>query len=155
MKTTLFSILLYFTTNNVSEFVKGKNFAGYIFDRSYNANFTILSQKERYTPTKENIRQVEIIINEQIDSLNKLRINQGDGCPIIDKKLKKYTRQYVGFINTKGEIVVWINLIWGRRHDKELSEKLVFMNGGCSSHWNVMVNLSTKELYDLQIGGIS
>ncbi len=133
--------------------VKGKGYEGYIFDSSYNIGFTFPSQKTRYTLTPENVSQVEKIITEKIKTLNKERINQGNECPIIDKNLRKYKRQYVGFTNIKEEVVVWANFVWKNSHKDQLDKEIIYGSDGCSHFWNVKVNITTQELFDLQING--
>jgi hypothetical protein len=87
--------------------------------------------------------------------LNVDLLNQVDGCPVIHKKLTKYKRQYVGIINQNGDMVVWVNFIWAKDKDsiKKLGDEIIIILDGCSYYWNVKVNLSSENLFDLSING--
>ena len=72
-----------------------------------------------------------------------------DNC-IID--LKKYKRQYIAVANNKGEKEVWINCFCGDwDKDSRLNPVLVMDGGKC--YFNLKINLTTKQSYDLMING--
>ena len=76
--------------------------------------------------------------------------------PINKKTLKKYVRQYVGYATEEGEIIIHIYLNKGIEVDKnKLSKEIIAVFGGGSNHWHVKINISTKELFDMQVNGIS
>lgn len=137
-------------------FIEGKRFEGYIFDKEHFALISIENQKTRYTPSKEEIYQAEEILSAQVEELNKSEglVNQVDNCPVIHKKLKKYKRQYMGFINDKGQVVIWINFVWNKDLEDRLSENIIQVQDGCSYYWNIKVNLDTEELYALSVNGV-
>lgn len=137
-----------------TNFIKGKNFSGYIFDSEKFALVSIENQVQRYTPTKEDICLAEKLLAKQIKDINKDQLNQTDGCPKIHKNLSKYVRQYVGFINDKQQKVIWINFIWENEiSDKKLQEDIIQSYDGCSYYWNVTVNLNNTQFYDLNVNG--
>jgi hypothetical protein len=72
---------------------------------------------------------------------------------VIDRKLKKYCRQYVGFVNSKGERVIWINLFWNKDLIDDAAKDIIRVNDGCSYYWNVGVNIDRKLICDLQVNG--
>ena len=127
---------------------------GYIFDSAYIALVSVENQKERYTPSEEDIRKAESIIKEKLKDANKQRINQTDNCPVIHKNLKKYMRQYVGFLNNDGQKIIWVNMIWKDKGIKDLGKEIITVLDGCSYYWNVKINLSEESLYDLDINGL-
>lgn len=112
-------------------------------------------EKERYSPTKEDVLKAEQLVKKQLISLNQPMLNQGGRCPIIHKNLSKYLRQYIGYIDQNGDRILWINYI--RRKEKDQASRLdkdvVLVLDGCSNYWNVKVNLSRERLYDLRING--
>jgi hypothetical protein len=149
---TFLIILIFGLFNNNSTPIEGKGFKGYIFDKNHFVLMTIDAQKERYTPSANDIFEAEAILKSQIKLLNVNLINQTNCCPIIHKKLRKYTRQYVGFKNTQNQRIIWVNLLWEKNIPEEkFSTGIIEGPGGCSYFWNVTVNLDTKLLYDLSV----
>lgn len=136
-----------------STYIKGKGYRGIIFDTSVFVLKSIKDQKDRHLLTKSDVEKAEQLLKNNLQALNQKKINQTAGCPIIHKKLKKFYRQYLGFINQKGEVIVWINCFW----DKELIERarseIIQVNDGCSYFWNIEVNITTCQLQDLEING--
>ena len=153
----IFCILLLLLPSQYSNsfFVKGKGFKGYVFDKDHFVMVSIKDQESRYTPTKEDIIKVESLLLDKLKSINIDLDNQGGNFPIIHKKLKKYTRQYVGFINSKCQKVIWINFIWNKRvESSKLSEDIYTILDGGSYYWEIKVNLEKMELFDLNVNGI-
>ena len=69
---------------------------------------------------------------------------------VID--LKHYKRQYIAFINEKGEKEVFINCFcrdWGKNWKKEI----IMVKDGGNCYFNLKINLTTKTQYDLQVNG--
>lgn len=65
-------------------------------------------------------------------------------------------RQYVGYSTEDGKIIIHIYLNKGIEMDKnKLSEDIIAVFGGGSNHWRVKINISTKELFDMQVNGRS
>ncbi|MGE5383670.1 MAG: hypothetical protein ACM3PX_09610 [Omnitrophica WOR_2 bacterium] len=140
--------------NDYPRMITGKGFKGYIFDKEHFVLISIENQSERYTPCNDDILLAEEILNEKIEIVNNPQLNQGDHCPIIHKNLKKYIRQYVGFINKNGEKVIWINFLWNDKGmQDEVSKDIINVLDGCSYYWQIEINLTKKELYNLCING--
>jgi len=77
-----------------------------------------------------------------------LKINVKDF--VID--LKKYKRQYIAVINSKGEKEVWVNCFcdtWKKNWRKEL----IFVLDGGNCYFNLKINLTKGEYYDLMVNG--
>ena len=100
---------LFFYNINEATYIKGKDFVGYIFNENHFVLMTIENQKTRYTPSKVDILILEQILKNKLRCENSEQTNQNNECPVINKNLKNYVRQYVGFINTEGEKIIWIN----------------------------------------------
>ena len=155
----LFLILFFCLTCTVgycqnSVHVKGKGYDGYIFNKDYDIFGTIEDQQSRYTPTIADIQNVERILK---DSINYIRANQVIcyKCPVIHKNLRKYKRQYVGYLNQKDEVIIWINFLKDHEESSELAEEVVFMLDGGSYYWSIYINLNKKELFNMKVNGIS
>jgi len=136
-----------------SRFIKNKNFEGYVFSDSEKLEFNSEISNNRFTPTNEEIILTENILKSDLFNLNKDRLNQVKSCPIIDKNLKKYIRQYLGYY-VNGEKVIWINFLWKKEKIDNINKKIIIVSDGCSYYWNVKVNISKHKLYDLLINGI-
>ena len=111
---------------------------------------------ERFTPSKSDIETAELALINQLASINTERHNQYD-TPVIDKNLIKYKRQYFGYIDSKGNKILFINCFWKRDKEDErlwLNERIMVLDGG-SYFWNIKFNLNTNELFDLDINGES
>ena len=136
-----------------SEYFKGRGYYGYAFNKDVLMVGSIENQKERYTPTKQDIKLCEEILKSHIDQyLSNLNM-----CTSISRKtLKKYARQYVGFINKDGDIIIWINMLYkGEFTKSELSKKVIFVYDGGDSYWNIYVNITKRYLYKLEINGVA
>jgi len=64
--------------------------------------------------------------------------------------LKKYVRQYVGYLTDNNEVVIWINFLHktycNENEDKNrLSEDIITVYGGGYYFWRISVNITTKE----------
>lgn len=156
MKMLLNVLIILFAINMQSScLIKGKGFKGYVFDKEHFVLMTIDNQSKRYTPDKQAVLLAEHLIKDRLESINTSLENQGGGCPVIHKNLKKYVRQYVGFITRDGERVIWVNFIWESsiNDEKRLSKDIETPLDGCSHYWNIKVNLDREELFDLNING--
>ncbi len=155
----ILQIVLALLLDPPSVYVKGKGYSGYIFKKEHfeKEHFVILfieNQQGRFTPTPEEVEVAEKMLKARLPELNKHKINQYGTCPNIEKKLKKYTRQYVGLMNKTNEKVVWINFIMiDKRDNFNASEDIIHVFDGCSYYWNVKVNLTTGEVFDLDVNG--
>jgi hypothetical protein len=134
-----------------SVYVKGEGYSGYIFEKDQILRFYDEKLKVLFTPTLEEVEAAEKLLKAHLPVLNKNKSNQSGTCPNIEKKLESYTRQYVGISNKTGEKVIWINMVM--HPSDEASEGIIFVLDGCSNYWNVKVNLTTGEVYDLSVNG--
>ncbi|MDO1451985.1 hypothetical protein Q0590_37295 [Rhodocytophaga aerolata] len=145
-------------------YVAGKGFEGVIFSADYPA---WIGSSERFTPTLEEIVLVENLLKSSLKEVNKPMINQGSYMgPVIHKRLHKYQRQYFGYISPKGERMVYVNCNYFRYNfidriqgieqpDDKWKKQQTEVNDGGSYHWQIQVNLTTKELFGLQVNGVA
>lgn len=112
-------------------------------------------KKEWYKPTPTEVKKAEQLLADQIEELNKEKLNQGSQeCPVIDRNLNKYIRQYIGYINTSGEKIILINMLWAEDVDYGgLDSEYILVFDGCSHYWKVKVNLTSDGIYDLEVNG--
>ena len=149
-------ILLFLTScfihaQNVAEHFKTKQFEVAIFPESSNE----LMQQNRFTPTKEEIIKAENALKSKLKFINNPLMNQSSS-PIIHKNLKKYKRQYFGYINDKGEKILYINSLWSKSVKENLWDwlnEIIWISDGGSHYWNIEYNLKTEELENLKVNG--
>jgi hypothetical protein len=136
--------------------------------------FMCLQDKERFTPTIDDIQKAERILKDNLEKANESRMNQVDNCPVIHKKLKSYRRQYFGYIDSSGDKIIYTTFNWDResfpsrllngynkvfgqyepeRENWKKEKEMVF--DGCSYHWEIKINLDTEQLFELGVNGIA
>lgn len=157
------------TTDKEKIGVKSNKFRGTIFKSSYpkdNLFINSVDSVNRFTPTETDIKLAEAILKQQLEKFNNPRINQFGKKQYIDKNLNKYFRQYIGFINEKGEKLVHINFYWDKYSlfdrlkgydDQRLtytSDFAMVLDGG-SHYWNINVNLTKHNLERLEVNGVA
>ncbi len=137
--------------SNVAEHFQTSEFDVAIFPEN---SLEILPGKGRFTPTHDEIKSAEKSLATQLRELNSEKLNQHDS-PVIDKNLKKYKRQYFGFIDGKGNKVLFINCFWRKEKEESLlwlKERIRVLDGG-SYFWNVKFNVAKMQLFDLDVNG--
>jgi hypothetical protein len=154
-------------TNKIG--VKSNQFRGTLFTKSYQSDNLFIDPVDslnRFTPTEEDILLAESILNEQIRDANHNRINQFSKRQSIERNLKKYFRQYIGFIDRNGDRTIHINFHWDRftlidrlkgYWDGRLdytSDYSIVLDGG-SHYWSTTVNLTKRKLYGLSVNGVA
>jgi hypothetical protein len=134
---------------NVAEHFKTKQFEVAIFPESSDE----IMQQNRFTPTKEDIIKADNALKSKLKEVNRNFENQYNS-PIIHRNLKKYKRQYFGFINNKGEKVLYINSLW-KKNEKETKwlRQIIMVSDGGSYYWNIEYNLDNDELMNLSVNG--
>ncbi len=152
---TIFCNVVFCQTNGNSSIVdhyKTRNFDCAIFTKSE----TEIPLANKFTPTRNMVDLVENALKKDLKKLNQKLINQP---PIIHKNLKKYKRQYIGYIDSKGNKILYINFFWDRterKHfDKMWLQKWIYVSDGGSFFWNIKYNLETDKLFELSINGMA
>ena len=139
----------YVKAQNVAEHFKTKQFEVAIFPES---SYEIMPGK-RFTPTKEEIFEAEKALKSKLKEANRNLENQYNS-PIIHRNLKKYKRQYFGYINGNGEKVLYINSLWKKNEEEtKWLQQIIMVSDGGSYYWNIEYNLNTDELINLSVNG--
>jgi hypothetical protein len=113
--------------------------------------------------TNDDLLKIETILNECINDYNldqEKRFKE-----IIDKnmknnldknnfiiELKRYKRQYIAAVNSKGEIEVWINCFCGAGN-QNWKTNLILVEDGGNCYFSLKVNLTTGQFYELMVNG--
>ncbi|MBW7676823.1 hypothetical protein [Chryseobacterium chendengshani] len=153
----LLTLLFFLTTFNKNHDngyeIDFKCYQGYVFDTNTKVQFLNGTEK-RFVPTQKEIERTEKIIFERIPE-NKLAIFKQVNCPKIAKNLKKYNRQYIGYINSNGERIIWINFIWRKECPENWKKEIIINIDGCSYFWQVKINLRVDEIFDFYVNGVA
>jgi hypothetical protein len=145
----LFLSSYFIHAQNIAEHFKTKQFEVAIFPESSND----LMPGKRFTPTKEEIFEAEKALKLKLKEANRNLENQYNS-PIIHRNLKKYKRQYFGFINDKGEKILYINSLWKKNEEEtKWLQQIIMVSDGGSYYWNIEYNLDTEELMNLSVNG--
>jgi len=149
----LFVNISIFSQEPIAREIKSKNYKGYIFSNDYFVfGINPRNTKSHYTPTIQDIQEVETILIDNIDVFaSKFNPN------MTKKNLKKYVRQYFGFINEDNEIVIYVNFLKNIDQNQKLKinkEFLSILDGG-DDYWQVYINIIRKKLFGLTINSKS
>ncbi len=174
MKQILIVVLLilgYLSYSQESYFVEGKDYCGYVFSKEDSlggfppeiivGNVPIGSR--RYTLTEKNIIRTEAILKKSINTeYVKKYVNSWESAWntrfLLDKStLKKYYRQYIGYLTPNNEEIVYICLIAKGfvSNIKKLSDGLIEVSDGGYSYWTITINLKTRKVFDMVVNGES
>jgi len=152
--TLLFSSLFVNKNPDTNYLIDFKCFKGNVFSASKEITF-IGGIKSRFTPTRQEIEQVENLVSKLIPQEKQAKANFGKKCPKISKNLNKYNRQYVGYIDSDGNRIIWINFIWKKDCPANWEKDIILNTDGCSYFWQVKINLKEKKFFDLYVNGIA
>lgn len=131
-------------------YVKNCRYKGYIFSKEH-AIWGFPPETTRYTLNKKEVAQAENLLRGKIDEYVVSHQVYADP-PIKKNTLRKYVRQYVGYLTDNNEVVVKIYLNKIDPDDDPSSDILEYFDGG-SNHWSIRINLNTGELYDMEVNG--
>jgi len=113
--------------------------------------------------TNDDLLKIETVLNKCIIDYNPEQERQfkeiNDKHPEykLDKnnfiiELERYRRQYVAVINTKGEKEVWINCFCGAG-SQNWKTYLILVEDGGNCFFNLKINLTTGQYYELMVNG--
>ncbi|MFG6688063.1 hypothetical protein ACGK9U_15920 [Mariniflexile sp. HNIBRBA6329] len=97
---------------------------------------------------KNNQAQKEYLLKNNIENPKNKRKKTG-----FELKLNGYYRQYVPVINEKGEKEIWINFFCSDLGSENWRTDIFTVFDGGNCFWNIKVNLTKKEYYELGING--
>jgi hypothetical protein len=95
-----------------------------------------------YNPEKE--KQLKEIYDKHPEyKLNKKNF-------IID--ITRYKRQYIATVNSKGQKEIWINCFCNT-HNLNWRKQIISVRDGGNCYFNLKVNLTTRQYYELMVNG--
>jgi hypothetical protein len=139
--------------NENAYLIRNKNSIGEVFKYNFETN-EIDKSLERFTPTIEEINQAEIILRNNFKKDN----NSKDGKFIL-LNLNDYKRQYLGFIKSNGDKMLYVSFYLNKNSKKQddrfwKEEYKMILDGG-TSYWIAKINLKTNKLENIVINGIA
>jgi hypothetical protein len=113
--------------------------------------------------SRDDLQNIETIINKCINDYNPdqeiqfKEINDKHPEYKLDKKnfiidLTRYKRQYIAVLNSKGEKEVWVNCFCGAGN-QNWKKNLIFVKDGGNCYFNLKINLTTRQYYELMVNG--
>ena len=113
--------------------------------------------------TADDLLKIETILKSCISDYNPEQekrfqeINDKHPEYKLDKKhfiidLTRYKRQYMPTINSKGEKEVWVNCFCGQWDKSSRTNPVIVMDGG-NCFFNLKINLTTGQYYELMVNG--
>lgn len=105
--------------------------------------------------SKNEINQIENIIDKEIAKINKdFKKSQRTKFNYVGNP-KKYFKQIIPVINSKGEKVVWVNCLCTVSNEPDWKTRLIGVLDGGSCYFNCKINLTTHKFYDLMVNGVA
>ena len=144
----IFSLWIIFTTGNLFS-QNNKDFAFDVNRSKINGVLIELKDKKLFTPDKSEIKiakKQEICYLDSLEKANKKKL--------FSHKKNRYFRQYLGYIDNKGDKIILINVFCENNYSKEdLTRiwKIVLDGGEC--YYQIEVNLNTKKCFKFSING--
>lgn len=163
-KEFIFLVFIFFTSCKTSHFLEIKSnenaylirtdkSIGEVFKESFETNEIDKSLK-RFTPTIEKINKAENILKLDFKKSNKSK----DGR-FISRKLNDYKRQYLGFINSNGDKMLYISFYLDKnsknQNDQLWKENYKMILDGGTSYWIAIINLKTNKVEKIAINGVA
>jgi hypothetical protein len=147
--------------------VTGSNFEGIIFSKDYVPTFILYPpDTKKINLSIQDIIQVEQLIKYDVSNKNNQKIKDTFIC----QNLNKYLRQYIGYLNPKGQRIVFINFFWKNEIVREERNHKVLpklfpepqwkrtwftvFDGG-HFYWQIKINLSTMQLFEFGENGLA
>lgn len=157
MKKVLIGMILVFLANSLAYsqevvYIKKQKFEGYIYPKDFPI-WGFPPENNRYTPQKQDIEQAENIIQDNIRFICTELMHKRYGY-CRTKKLRKYIRQYVGYVTEDKQIIIKIFFSKkGTFNNHTFKDDIILVQDGGSDYWQISVNLTIRTLFDLFVNG--
>src|SRR5579863_112628 len=99
-----------------STYVKGSNFEGVLFSEKYIDMLSKVNGK-KFTPGTNDILIIEKLLPIGLDTIKDVTNHKY----FVKNHLKRYLRQYFGYIDKNGDKIIYVNVFWNNSENK--SEK--------------------------------
>ena len=132
-------------------YVKGDDYEG----ATFNGKYMITKNKDKvsyFTPSTKEIDSLEAIIKARLSEFKKTKTEREFPTFIIDS-LKDYRRQYFGYINDKGERVIYFNFFHSSSSVYGWREGEIVVKDGGHYYWRMKWNLTTNVIFEFYVNG--
>ena len=120
-------------------------YKGYSFDNTFGIG-SFPPELNQITLKLSQIDLAERILRDSL--VNYIQVNNINNINVEKENLKKYNRQYLGYVNKNEEVVVLI-LFHKHKRFKDLSSRVFGFRDGVD--WCIEVNIHSKKIYNLKI----
>lgn len=116
-------------------------------------SISIDSTLQLFTPLNKELSLAKEIAINYLDSMENHRVKRKYGR-LFDAPFESYYRQYVGFVDKKGNKKVFINAIcnsYGK--DLDFKNEWIFVLDGGICFFQIEINLDTKKVTSFSVNG--
>jgi hypothetical protein len=120
---------------------------------------------QRVTPTKTDVLAAERIIKDHLQ----YNAEENSNWSYVNDNYRSYVRQYCSFVNSKGEVLVYINALWRKnilddikfkKDDQTIGlplwyEQWIIVLDGGNSYWQGLINITTKKVVMFSVNGVA
>ncbi len=153
MKTKIFLLLIisivYCKEQNTTEIVAGEEYKGIIFTDSFSITypdgeavsasyFVPTETRGLWTPSTYEISLLE----QDLKSYNQNELKF--------KNLSDYYRQYIGYLGSSEEKIIWVNLVNIDGLEAELTKLPLIVQDADSSAFSLNYNIESSDFFDLR-----
>jgi hypothetical protein len=142
------------TITDCSIYIKHDYIEGIIFTGNCPINKPINKKYVRWDPGVADIIIVENYIKDFINKKSKNHIKDtSEDYPLINQNLENYKRQYIGYLNKRGQKIIYVNFIWyDYKQDRSIfsiwKEGWIFGYNQGTKIWEIKVNLDKHKCFD-------
>ncbi len=143
-----------------STYIKINNIEGIILAKNYPYNKTLNKKYVRWIPNTNDIIIAENCIDNFINKKSKVKIKDTlKKISLINKNLNKYIRQYIGYINKKGQKIIFVNFLWFDILQyygvySFWKEYWIYGYNQGTDVWEIKVNLDKQKCFDFYVNKI-
>jgi hypothetical protein len=150
LRLIFFLLCLTITVGNLHSQTK-KDFAFDVKNSKISDVLIELKDKEFFKPNKSEIQIAKKQETHYLDSLGKVNKKK-----LFRHEKNQYFRQYLGYIDDRGDKVILINAFCESNYSKEELTRIweIVLDGG-ECYYQIEVNLNTKKCFKFSINGDS
>ena len=118
------------------------NSRDWVFDKTYSPS----------TLTQDDIEKIERLMTDCVNTYNNKLSSDNKQYFYIDLTKEKYRRQYVAVTSKNGDKEIWINCLC-QIHGDNWKTSIIMVEDGGNCYFNLKINLTKEECYDLGVNG--
>jgi hypothetical protein len=112
-----------------------------------------LNSKDKPTNLKQaELSEIENIFLKSIADYNSVQNARGIKRNYIDDKRYHYKRQYVCYLNEKGQKIVYVNCFC-HDYSSDWHKSIIIVKDGGECYFHLKINLTTKKYFEFMVNG--